>query len=193
MLCRRVQFLAADSPQQDAAQLGASRTVLHQRVWEVAACAVGEAEAATLLRAAPLEMASFSLKTGTTFMLSRSSTVPQRLSLNSGSVKSLLVTSTCSRLSKYQTQTDPVSTCSSGLATVASTMQGASSSTSTTRLACAACRSIIPKRESYRAMSPLCPAAAAARPAAGKSSLLLKVSTSNAARGLAAPYLAPGA
>jgi len=48
----------------------------------------------TLESTAPLEMASFSLKTGTTFMDSRSSTVAQRFSLNTGSVKSLAVTST---------------------------------------------------------------------------------------------------
>ncbi len=71
-----------------------------------------------------LEMASFSLKTGTTFMLNKSSVVADRFLRKSASAKSLLVTRIC-----------------------------------------AAWQSIRPKRESYRAMSPLCPAAAAARPA----------------------------
>jgi len=71
-----------------------------------------------------LEMASFSLKTGTTFMLSKSSVVADRFLRKSASAKSLLVTRIW-----------------------------------------AAWQSIRPKRESYRAMSPLCPAAAAARPA----------------------------
>jgi len=41
------------------------------------------------------EMASFSLKTGTTDMESRSSAVAARFCLNVGSMKSLDVTSTC--------------------------------------------------------------------------------------------------
>ena len=160
-------------------------------------------------------MASFSLKTGTTFMLSRSSAVNDRFLRNSGSAKSLLVTSIYRTGRSFSQQMHawpvpvrgvqqacliycrPRSTEWGSLrpANMASLEQHAAQMLSEAChslglhvawdkgravLTCAAWQSIKPNRESYRAMSPLCPAAAAARPAAGAApplSLLGRVSS----------------
>ena len=64
---------------------------LHHKPTKLSQFSCGLTTSAAVL----LEMASFSLKTGTTFMLSKSSVVADRFLRKSASAKSLLVTRIC--------------------------------------------------------------------------------------------------